>query len=137
MTNLSTTPRPDGQRDDYLFIEDADTGRRFKALHVGKLNPGGDPAVTISIAPVGADGKALANAAGEPDVTTLTHTFTEAELSDPAFDIDARVAAILTSLVERKHHELAGRSRVLRLGEHWGHGGLDLAQLSQGGRDDG
>ncbi len=132
MAILKTMPRPADQREDYLFIEDEDTGLKFKALHEGKISAQGQPAVTISVAPVDESGKALLNPAGAPDIVTLTHTFTEVELADPAFDIDARVATMLSGLVERKNHELAGRAKVVSLGSKWGHGGLDLTPPARG-----
>ncbi len=124
---ITITDRPEGQREDYLFVEDAE-GRRFKALHELRTNDKAQPVLAISLAPVDADGKALRVGEGVPDVTYHTHTFTEAELSAPDFDIDARVATILRDLGHRKAVEMAARAKVLALGNVWRAGELNLKQ---------
>lgn len=121
---LTIAPRPEGQRDDYLFLEAE--GRRYKALHELRNTPAAQPALVISLAPVDAEGHALVLADGEADVTWHTHVFTETELSDPAFDADARVAAILRELVERKAAEIVAREKVAQLSEAWRGGAIDL-----------
>lgn len=124
MSEIKIIERPEGQREDYLFVE-AD-GQRYKALHELRHTDKAQPALVISLAPVGADGHALRVGEGVPDVTWHTHTFTETELADPAFDMEARVAIILRALVERKARELASRARVGGLSDRWLRGDILL-----------
>lgn len=116
---LKNIPRPEGQRADYRFIRDDDSGRTFKAMHEARVADDGSPSLTITISPTGEDGKALLNLKGEPDVTPHNHTFTRVELEDPGFDRDARVASLLAQAAEVKVRELAARAEVLALGEAW------------------
>lgn len=123
--SLTIAPRPEGQRDDYLFLEAE--GRRYKALHELRHNHAAQPALVISLAPVDEDGHALRVGEDVPDVTWHTHTFTETEMSDPAFDMDGRVGEILRSLVERKAAEMAARASVGGFSERWLRGDIHLA----------
>lgn len=121
---ITIAPRPEGQRDDYLFL--ASEGRTYKALHEIRNNVAGQPSLVISLAPVDEDGHALTLSNGEPDVSWHTHTFTETELADPDFSTDARVATILREMVARKAAEIAARARVAGLSEAWRGGALNL-----------
>jgi hypothetical protein len=122
---LTRIDRPEGQREDYLFFADAE-GRTFKALHELRSNDKAQPVLAISIAPIDAEGHALLLAEDVPDVTNHTHTFTEAELTAPDFDMDARVAAILRDLAGRKSAEMAARAKVSTLGDAWRSGAINL-----------
>lgn len=121
---MKITDRPKGQREDYLFVSDGE--QTFKALHEIRLTDLGQPVVTISLAPVDADGKALRRSDDEPDVIWHSHTFTEAELTAPDFDMDARVGGILADLVAAKRREMAARAKVETLGDAWRAGTLNL-----------
>jgi hypothetical protein len=124
MPQITITERPKGQRDDYLFVSDGE--QTFKALHELRGNDGGQPVVAISLAPVDADGKALRRSDDEPDVIWHSHTFTEAELTAPDFDMDARVGSILDDLAAAKRREMAARAKVTTLGDAWRSGNLRL-----------
>lgn len=126
MPSLKIAKRPAGQRAEYLFVEDPATGDRFKVAHASSLAGDGSPAVTVSLSPVDSSGHALLNAAGAPDVSTLTHTFTEAELADPAFDEEARVAEMIDRLVGESQLVRSGRAKVAAIGGKWG--SLDLSK---------
>lgn len=128
MPQLKTTKRPAGQSDAYLFVEDTGSGARFKAARASSLAADGSPAITVSLSPVDAQGKALLDAAGAPDVSTLTHTFTDEELRDPAFDAEARVSEMLAQLAADKQAVRSAREKVLALEGKWGSAAIDLSK---------
>ena len=119
MAKLKHEQRPSGQRDDYRFFRNEDTGKAFKALHEPRLAADGTPAVWLSVAPVDPDGHAELNLAGEPDTLAIVHTFTSAELADPQFSAEGRVATVLANLVETKERELKGRAQIKALSDLW------------------
>lgn len=126
MTTITLTERPADQREDYLFLQSSE--HRFKALHELRHNDADQPILSISIAPVDSEGKALTLASGAADVTYHTHTFTEFELSDPAFNMDARIAVILRTLVEKKIAEITSRTTLASIGDAWKSGSLQLGE---------
>lgn len=121
---MQIAERPEGQRDDYLFIESE--GQRYKVLH--ELRQEGVLMwLVLSIAPVDEHGKAV-RINDAPDVTFHTHQLTEFELSAPDFDLDKRIAVIITDLVGAKAREMAARQSMALLGDRWRAGTLSLAQ---------
>lgn len=127
MAKLQHRRRPNGQRGDYMFVGNAETGTRFKVLHELRQAQNGDPVLVLSISPVNAAGKALRKAEDVPDVKWHTRTLTEAELSDPAFSVEAVVARLLVEMVDEKEIELSNRARALAIGESWGTKAFKLA----------
>lgn len=119
MAKLKNLPRPAGQSEEYLFVHNETTGRSFKAKHELRTSPGGRPAIAVSISPVDAEGHALLNDAGAPDVKWHFHEFTEAELEDPAFDVEARVVTILAGSIDAKENDLAARDAIKKLSAKW------------------
>jgi hypothetical protein len=116
--------RPEGQRDDYLFIESE--GEHFKVLH--ELRQEGTALwLVLSIAPVDQDGKAM-RINDVPDVMYHTHHLTETELSAPDFDLDKRISAIIASLVAAKGREIAARRSMASLADRWRAGNITIAQ---------
>ncbi len=128
MSNLTVIARPPGQSEAYLFVEDIDTGARFKVAQAQRTSDGGQVALTFSIAPCDADGAALLDPAGNPDLAAHTHTFTAVELAAPGFDLEARAAEVIAALAEGKQREIAARASVLGLGGMWADGALDLTK---------
>lgn len=128
MPELKTIQRPTGQREEYLFIQNVGTSRRFKVRKELRPNIVGQLSLSVTLSPVDAKGKALLDPAGNPDVTPHSHTFTAVELSDPNFDAEARVAEVIDSLVTEKEAELIGREAVKAVAEGWGTGGIDLSK---------
>ncbi len=142
MANLVTIERPAGQSEAYLFVQDIDTGARFKVSHQQRLSDGGQLAVTFSAAPIDDDGHALLDPAGSPDVSTWTHTFTATELGGTGFDLEARTATVIGELVDMKQREIAGRAGVLAIGDMWALGSINLSKAGRApgastGDDDG
>ncbi len=117
--NLENAPRPDGQRDYYRFFRNAETGQAYKAKHEPRTAFDGSPALCISVSPVDAEGKALRDPRGEPDVYYLTHTFTAVELADPDFNLEERVSAILHTAIGAKEEQLGVRTALVDLGSIW------------------
>lgn len=126
MVKLKNADHPEGQREDYLFITNEETGDRFKALHELKHTDIDQPVLIISIAPVDEVGKAIRLETESPDVTYHSHTFTEEEMSQPGFELDGRVAEILRNLVDRKQSEMVARKGVFAIGESWKKGSINL-----------
>jgi hypothetical protein len=132
MVKLKNEPRPAGQSQDYRFVKNEDTGRAFKAKHELRTSGGGRPAIAVSISPVDADGHALPNPAGDPDIRWHVHEFTAVELEDPAFDVEARIASILSSSVEAKENDLAAQSKIASLSDKWrGKAALKLERTAE------
>lgn len=121
---MQITDRPEGQREDYLFIES--DGQRYKVLH--ELRQDGVLLwLVLSISPVDDDGKAV-RVDDAPDVTSHTHQLTECELSAPDFDLDKRIAVIIADLVSGKARAIAARQSMALLGDRWRAGTLNLAK---------
>lgn len=127
MPKLKKTARPAGQSAEYLFVENQDSGRRFKVKQELRTTAAGQLNLSVTLSPVDADGKALLDPAGSPDVTPHSHTFTQVELSDPAFDAEARVAEIIDGLVSSKEAEIKGRDAVAGVVSKWA-SGIDLSK---------
>lgn len=128
MSRIINEPRPQGQSKEYRFLR-LEGGRQYKAKEEGKVTIDGSPAISFSVAPVDAEGKALLNDLGEPDVTYHTHTFTEFELSLPGFDIAKVAAEKLTQLVENKERILNSKAKIKEFQQQWtGDKPLDLSK---------
>ncbi|MFN3990062.1 MAG: hypothetical protein ACK4IS_07370 [Erythrobacter sp.] len=126
---MKNVPRPEGQRDDYLFVSDGE--QTFKALHELRTSDRSQPVLVISLAPVDDQGKAIKLQNGEADVVWHSHTFTEVELASPDFDISGRIAAILADLAQRKRREMAAREQIGALGDAWRAGTINLTTTTE------
>jgi hypothetical protein len=132
MVKLKNEPRPAGQSQDYRFVKNEESGRAFKAKHELRTSSGGRPAIAVSISPVDAEGHALPNPAGDPDIRWHVHEFTAVELEDPNFDVEARIASILSSSVEAKENDLAAQDKIAGLSDKWrGKAALKLDQTAE------
>ncbi len=128
MTKLVNSIRPSGQRDDYRFVKDNDTGRIFKALVHFEETEGYDPVVKVSIAEVDEDAHAIKRPDGTPVLVWHSHTFTPVELEDPDFDAEHRVSAMLYTAIAADEARRLARTKIGGLADKWkGRKGLDLA----------
>ncbi|MBA2720570.1 MAG: hypothetical protein H0U52_15215 [Chloroflexi bacterium] len=129
MAQLENEARPEGQREEYRFIRNAESGRTFKVLPHFEEAPGCPPTLKLSLSEVDDSGKAIVAEEGiEPELFWHSHTFNDIELEDPDFDIESRIAAMLYAAVENHETKLKGREEVAGMieGKWKGRASLDL-----------
>lgn len=116
MTRLTHLERPANQRADYRFVKDEDSGRRFKVLAHFVDEAGREPELKLSIAEAGEDGHALVGEGQEePELAWHGHVFRAVELEDPAFDVEARVSAMLHTAVEAREKRIGAKTEIVGL----------------------
>jgi hypothetical protein len=135
MAKLKHEKLPPGQRDDYMFVVNEETGTRFKVLHELRAATNGDPVIALSLSPVDSKGKAVRKTNDEPDIKWHTRTLTEVELSDPAFDAEAVIAGLLVQMVDEKDTELSNRARAVAISSNWGTRSFRLSPPEDTGKE--
>jgi hypothetical protein len=110
---IKSTRRPKGQREDYQFFTNDETGGTFKVLRELDQNVAGQAVVRVSLSRTGPDGKALVeDDLDAPRLTWHTHTFTDEELRDPDFDPEVRYSEVIESLVTTRENVDNGRDKL-------------------------
>src|SRR5690349_8420430 len=103
MAKLKVITKPSGGSPDSRHYKNNDTGNTFKAKHVLDYNIAGQPVLIVTVTQTDANGQAVIDPElAAPLITSHSHTFTDAELSDPNFDAAARLDAIMSSAIDVK-----------------------------------
>lgn len=118
---ITSVGAPTGADSRYQFFKD-DNGQMWKATAERKvarlaLVDGVDAApaelaITVTVSPVDADGKALRDGDKPIIIDSHTHTFNDTELTQPGFDPVARVTAIVAQRIELGQARLGGHKAV-------------------------
>lgn len=127
---LKALRRPAGKSADYRFFVNEDTGHRFKAkvLEAGAgviLLPDevrtapAQPAVTITVSPIGEDNSALRWRDAPVLAPPASHTFTEAQMSDPAFDPDATILGLIEERIAAAEALVAAQKKIDAFHGRW------------------
>lgn len=125
---LTNKERPEGQREDYLFVRSVESGREFKALVAIDRTQQRDPVLKLSISEVGDDGKALRDEAGQTDIYRISHTVTQAERDAEGFDLTQTAQQLLAASVERFEEQDGALAAAKQLAAGWGSLGLTEGQ---------
>lgn len=119
MVKIVNAARPKGQREEYRFFKETESGQEFKSLAETGV-AGNDPVLKVSVSQVDADGNAMVDADGIAIVAWHSHTFTPVELENPAFNAEERLAAILTTSIGAYQVAKKSREKVDALKAAWG-----------------
>jgi hypothetical protein len=130
LPTLEHSARPKGQREDYRFFTNPETGTKWKALIVlrdtapamvdtsAAVAPSGI-AVTVTVSPVDEAGKALRENDLPVVIDSWTHTFNHVEMSVPDFDPTDRIMLIVAERVRAGEGRLAGVDKIKALADKW------------------
>lgn len=77
-------------------------------------------AVTVTVSPVGKDGKALREDGRPIVVDSWTHTFTATEMAREDFDPEGRIHGIIEQRISAGENRVSGVSRLRAFADQWG-----------------
>ena len=115
----------------YQFFKNKDTGNIWKATidvkrggqaFLSRADVEAAPttlAISVTVSPVDAEGKALRENDLPIIIDSLTHTFTPVEMAEPDFDPMNRVMKIVAERVDLGEIRLAGASKILDIEGIW------------------
>lgn len=132
---LKTDIRPEDKSTDYQFFTNEETGNRFKvkiaatdaaAMPIGSATAANTQfGVCITTSLIDGDNKALSEN-GLPVIDSLTHTFTDVEISEPGFSLPVRVAAIVSERIEALERRTSARQVLDNINAAWAGGPINL-----------
>lgn len=132
MAHIEVISKPKGASERYQFFNNKETGKAWKAaIDLRVARPAytaeadietapAELAVTVTVSPIDANGKALREDDKPIIIDSLTHTFTTEEMLDPAFDPQARVMAIVAERVHIGEARKQGNDKLKEFVGKWG-----------------
>lgn len=132
MAHIEVIGKPKGASERYQFLKNKETGREWKALlDLRTARPAmtteadvelapAELAVTVTVSPVDARGKALREDGKPIVIDSWTHTFTSTEMLTPDFDPEKRIMEIVAERVHIGEARLKGQDQLKEFVGKWG-----------------
>lgn len=122
---IKAKAKPKGYTGDSKFFTNPETGRDWKAklvVNESSTIEGGAAtqiAVTVTVSPVDANGKALTEDDRPIIIDSWTHTFNTAEMAAPDFDPQERILDIIDERVKAGEGRVEGVNKIRNLVTDW------------------